>query len=77
MNKDTIDLLEEILEKRGNCLDSPMCKRCPFKRKCLPTFLRKTTRATKAERMSLALEVLTNAALLDEETDGEYFDHRE
>lgn len=79
MSDKDVKLLEEIVSKKGDCLNRFLCERCPFRRKCLPTFLNKTTRATKAERMVLALETLTNAALLDEDIDdsGEYFDNRE
>jgi len=76
MSEKDIELLEEIVNKKGDCLNRRLCERCPFRRKCLPTFLDRTTRVTKAERMILALETITNAMLFDEDSDGEYFDNR-
>ncbi len=81
MNKDKVlQQLEIIVELEGNCLNAgKYCKNCPFKSKCLPTFLRKETRMSPEERLALALNILTNFELLDSYEDGEgedYFVHR-
>ena len=77
MDKKNIETLEKIVDRQGDCLDSNICQHCPFMQKCLPTFLSRTTRATKTERFEFALDALTNIALLDEDTDGEYFNNRD
>ena len=76
-----IELLEAIVELEGHCLNADKyCKQCPFKSRCLPTFLRKETRTTPEERLQLALNILTNAELLDHYDDDEgedYFINRD
>jgi len=64
--KSTKEALEKIVELEGECLHRYICECCPFKKKCLPTFLHKKTRMTSPERLSLALDILTNIELLDE-----------
>ena len=81
MNKEkTIELLEAIVELEGNCLKHEFCKQCPFKKRCLPTFLRRETRMSSKERLSLVLNFLTNSELLDNyeaEDCEEYFANRD
>jgi len=78
---EVIKLLEMIVDLEGHCLNADKyCKQCPFKSRCLPTFLRKETRMTHEERLSLALGILTDLELLDSygDEDGKnYFEHRD
>lgn len=59
-------ILQEIVDKNGDCLSAPRCHQCPFRSMCLPEFLVPTP-PTEQERLSMAKKVLTHAALLDDE----------
>ena len=69
--KNATEALEKIVEKEGHCLHRHICEQCPFRKRCLPTFLNKNTRITPAERLSLAIDVLANLELLEEENDAD------
>jgi hypothetical protein len=59
-------ILEEIVDTQGACLDSKRCQQCPFRAMCLPEFLY-PKRPTQAQRLELALNILTHQHLVDEE----------
>ena len=67
MNDSEKQILEDILEKEGDCLDWKNCVRCPFKSKCLLNVITQPkSMYTKRERVNLALNKLTNEILLDD-----------
>jgi hypothetical protein len=69
MKDETIEILEKVIDLGGDCLDAQLCKKCPFKRKCLPNFLQeKQQRPTQKERFNLALDTITNISLLEDES---------
>ena len=79
MNKQQfIKTLEQIVEQNGDCLHHSLCEKCPFKSKCLPTFIKSTGTMTKTERFSLALNTLTNEVLLETYDDDhdDFFSNR-
>jgi hypothetical protein len=63
-----IQILEKIVELKGDCLKADMCRDCPFAKQCLPEFLKvKRERPSKQERFNMALDKLTNISLFDDE----------
>lgn len=67
MSKETVKVLETIVDLEGDCLDyDKHCHKCPFKKGCLVTFIDPVTRMTSAERFILAIDTLINNELLDE-----------
>ena len=61
-----IQILQEIVDLEGKCLESNRCKVCPFRAICLPDFLN-TRPPTASHREKLAMDVLTHHALIDSE----------
>jgi len=67
-----ISLLEQIVNNKGDCLNyQRYCKDCPFREKCLPTFLSSDKKISKTRRMSLALDVLTNYYVFGDDSGDE------
>lgn len=64
-NKD-INILQEIVNVRGNCLYSKRCSECPFRSRCLPEFLN-IEPPTQNQRFNMAVDVLTYHQLLQDE----------
>lgn len=60
------NVLEEIAQLDGQCMESSRCKRCPFRSICLPDFLN-TNPPTPSQRLKMAQDVLTHHYLLDDE----------
>jgi len=73
-NNDT-QILEEIVNLDGKCMDSKRCKLCPFRVMCLPEFLNPTP-PTPEQRRSMALDVMTHHALVDESSPLDIEQHR-
>ena len=73
-NNDT-QILEQIVELDGKCMDSQRCKLCPFRVMCLPEFLNPTPPTTE-QRRSMALDVMTHHALVDEQAPLDIEQHR-
>lgn len=62
-------ILEEIVNKEGNCLDGRRCGLCPFRRQCLPEFLKDPKNPpTKNQRFQMALDVIVNDVLMEDES---------
>jgi hypothetical protein len=59
------DILEQIVESRGECLKAARCKKCPFRAMCLPEFL------SESQRLKMAMDILTHHYLIDEEVELE------
>lgn len=74
MNKK--EVLEKIIEKKGNCLSYKTCRHCPFARKCLPKFISdKKNPLSNADRLNLALDSLIREEFFkDSETHLDYED---
>jgi hypothetical protein len=62
------DILEEIVQTDGQCLDSKRCQRCPFRVICLPEFLNPIP-PSQPQRLKMAEDVLTHHYLIDDEVD--------
>jgi hypothetical protein len=60
------DVLEEIVQTDGQCMESNRCKKCPFRSICLPDFLN-INPPTQPQRLKMAQDVLTHHYLLDED----------
>jgi len=60
-------VLNKIVEKEGNCLINLLCDICPFRTKCLPEFLDKTTVPTRKERYEMAADMLARIDLMLDE----------
>jgi hypothetical protein len=58
LNNTDIETLQQIVNLRGNCLDSKRCSSCPFRGICLPDFIR-SGMPSKEKRLRRAEEVLT------------------
>lgn len=67
LNSEDMDILQEIVDTDGNCLDSIRCKKCPFRAACLPEFLNPVP-PSQPQRLRMALGILTHHMLLDDET---------
>lgn len=59
------NIMQQIVDLDGKCLDSQRCKLCPFRVMCLPEFLNPTPPTTE-QRAKMALDVMTHHALIDE-----------
>ncbi len=64
-NKDA-QILQDIVNLEGKCMDSKRCEQCPFRAMCLPEFLNEKPPTTQ-QREKMALDVLTHHALVDED----------
>lgn len=64
MNKS--EILEKIIEKKGDCLDYKNCKSCPFKLRCFTSVFSKDGLFSKNERMFMALDLIVDEELFDE-----------
>ena len=60
------DILQDIIDLRGDCLSSTRCAQCPFRSVCLPGFL-SSTPPTHAQRFRIALDTLSSLMLLDDD----------
>jgi len=60
-----VRILQEIVDKSGDCLDTKRCQACPFRSTCLPQFLNKPL--SHNERLAKALATLTHYSLLGDE----------
>jgi len=70
------DVLEEIAQLDGQCMDSSRCRRCPFRSICLPDFLNPIP-PTPSQRLKLAQDILAHHYLIDEELDHTEFNRKE
>jgi hypothetical protein len=61
-------ILNKIIEKEGDCLTSYLCISCPFRTKCLPEFLDRSTRPSHKERYMMAADAITRIELMLDET---------
>lgn len=59
-------VLSEIVNLDGKCMESQRCKICPFRAMCLPEFLNPVP-PTPEQRAKMALDVITHHALVDEQ----------
>jgi len=71
-----MEVLEHIVELKGNCMKSDLCEECVFKKSCLPTFLSKDTALTQKVRFNRALSALTNISILGDNYMEESYGNR-
>ena len=64
------EILEQIVEKRGHCLKSTRCKKCPFRAMCLPEFLNPVP-PSEPQRLQMAMDVLMHHCVIDGEVELE------
>jgi hypothetical protein len=64
------DVLEEIVQSDGQCLDSKRCAKCPFRAICLPEFLNPIP-PSQPQRLKMAQDVLAHHYLIDDELEIE------
>ena len=70
LSNDHKDILGDIVDLEGACLEADRCQRCPFAAVCLPEFVKdKELRPTKSKRYQMAADVLVRHELLGEEDD--------
>lgn len=64
-----INILEEIIDRKGACLRKAMCERCPFAKNCLPAivFGKRRSGPSRQERVNMALDAISSLTLLDDE----------
>ena len=70
LSKSNIDILEDIISLKGDCLSSQRCRKCPFASQCLPDFLesdRRKRKLSKAKRFNLAISKIVNEVFFDSE----------
>ena len=67
LNDSESKILEEILEKDGDCLNWKMCARCPFASKCLTKNINEPkSLLSRKERVNLALDRISNFYILED-----------
>lgn len=66
LSKNDADVLEQIVQLEGKCMDSKRCMLCPFRGMCIPEFIYPNP-PTQQQRQQMALNVLAHHALVDEE----------
>lgn len=64
------EVLEEIVDTNGQCLDAKRCYKCPFRVICLPEFLNPIP-PSEPQRLKMAMDVLTHHYLIDDEVEVE------
>lgn len=61
MTNKEMEVLEKIVELKGNCLTATLCESCPFRLECLPPFIiPDQTPPSEAKRCKMALSALSN-----------------
>lgn len=68
LNSQDVEILEQIIETDGKCMDSARCSKCPFRSLCLPEFLNVTPPTTQ-QRLKMAVDVLVNHTLMGEDVE--------
>jgi hypothetical protein len=63
LNNTDIDILQQIVTEKGDCLSSTRCKKCPFRGTCLPEFIQ-SRMPSKQKRLQRAEDVLVFHHLL-------------
>jgi hypothetical protein len=51
-------VLDEIISRKGDCMQYMMCSRCPFAEECLPKGVNKKTKWSKEKRLNMATDYL-------------------
>jgi len=64
-----IKTLEQIVSLEGDCSEYSLCLSCPFKGSCLPAFLGNKPRPSELDRKNMAVDALTRAVLLVEDSE--------
>lgn len=72
LNSQDIEILEQIVEADGNCMESARCRKCPFRALCLPEFLNTIPPSTQ-QRSKMAIDVLTHHTLMGEDVEVEHY----
>ena len=65
LSKKDKNILDEIVDLKGDCMLSTRCRECPFRSMCLPEFVNPVP-PTKNQRMNMAVDVLFHNEVLDE-----------
>jgi len=63
LNSEDVEILEQIIELDGKCMESQRCSKCPFRGICLPEFLN-TVPPTTQQRSRMAVDVLMHHTLM-------------
>lgn len=66
LSKNDTQVLEQIVQLDGKCMDSQRCKQCPFRGMCIPEFVYPNP-PSQQQRSQMALNVLVHHSLVDEE----------
>ncbi len=64
------EVIEKIIEAKGDCLSATLCMRCPFSEICLPEFFREEPSPTRQERLDMALNYVVRKELLGDDEIG-------
>jgi hypothetical protein len=70
LNNSDKEVLQEIIDTDGQCLDSKRCSRCPFRAICLPEFLNPVP-PSQPQRLKMAIDVLAHHYLVDNDIEVE------
>jgi hypothetical protein len=65
LNNNDSNILEQIVQLEGKCMESQRCKLCPFRVMCLPEFINPNPPSPE-QRMKMSLDVLAHHALVDD-----------
>lgn len=75
LSKNDAEILQQIVNLDGKCIDSRRCKLCPFRVMCLPEFLYPNPPSPE-QRLKMALDVMTHHELVGEEQPFQLEDHK-
>jgi len=64
LTNEQANVLEEIIDLGGECLENNRCIKCPFKNDCLPKFAEEDGPWSHKTRMNLAINTLTREVLM-------------
>lgn len=67
MKSNIEDMLNYIVDKKGDCMDADRCNRCPFLSDCAKSMMRDYKNPpinARAKRVNKALEIITDQLLM-------------
>jgi hypothetical protein len=66
LSNNDISILEQIIEKNGNCMLYSRCTACPFRALCLPEFLNPIPPSAQ-QRKNMAIDILAHHSIIGED----------
>lgn len=65
MDRQQLQIIQKIIDLKGSCLSASICKSCPLRTDCLPSFLTSKNN-TAQKRLNAALTIITNFILIND-----------